>query len=92
MLDVGYGFGDQDLLWVEECDVKHIVGLNIVPAQVDTTARARVAAARLEARIDLRCGSATEMGLADASVNTVTALECAFHFITRDRFLSRRRF
>jgi ubiquinone/menaquinone biosynthesis C-methylase UbiE len=85
LLDVGFGFADQDLLWVKEFDVGHITGLNITPSQV-LEARGRVSRAGLDARIDLREGSATDTKLPDGTVNTVSAMECAFHFITREAF------
>jgi microcystin synthetase protein McyJ len=85
LLDVGFGFAEQDFLWVERYDVKRIVGLNITPMHVER-ARARVKERGLEARVDLRLGSATEMPFPENSFDKVTALECAFHFDPRDRF------
>jgi microcystin synthetase protein McyJ len=87
VLDAGFGFGEQDLLWARERGVACIVGLNPMPLQVQV-ARARVEAAGLAERIDLRLGSATAMPLADASFDKVVALESAFHFDTRERFFA----
>jgi SAM-dependent methyltransferase len=87
LLDVGFGFGDQDLLWWREFAPKRIMGLNITASQV-AVARKRVAAADLSRQIDLRLGSATAMPVAASSVDVVTALECAFHFQTRERFFA----
>jgi len=39
VLDVGFGFAEQDLYWVEHFGVGHITGINITPIQVE---RARV--------------------------------------------------
>src|SRR5262245_50272549 len=39
-LDVGFGFAEQDFLWLSEYGVGHITGLNITPMQVER-ARAR---------------------------------------------------
>jgi SAM-dependent methyltransferase len=36
--------------------------------------------------VDLRQGSATEMPIESGSVDKVVAVECAFHFRTRERF------
>ncbi|MEQ9335531.1 methyltransferase domain-containing protein [Thalassobaculum sp.] len=85
VLDVGFGFGDQDMFWAESFGVKRIVGLNITPSQV-ATARRRVAERGLTERIELLEASATDMPLEPASVDKVVGLECAFHFDTRERF------
>ncbi|MBK1671306.1 hypothetical protein CKO28_25225 [Rhodovibrio sodomensis] len=84
-LDVGYGFGDQDAEWLRAFDPAAIVGLNITESQVET-ARGRMAEQGLSDRIDLRQGSATDMPVGDAGFDNVLALECAFHFDTRDDF------
>lgn len=85
VLDVGFGFADQDIHWTNAYRPAHIHGLNITASQVEV-ARQRVADLGLADRIDLREGSATEMPLAAESVDKVIALECAFHFRTRERF------
>ena len=85
VLDVGFGFADQDLFWQTRYRPDSIVGLNVTASQVEV-ARERVRAAGLAERIDLRLGSATAMPLESASVDRVVALECAFHFDTRERF------
>jgi microcystin synthetase protein McyJ len=85
LLDVGFGFAEQDIYWVDQYDVARITGLNITAFQVDR-ARQRVQQRRLEDRIDLGMGSATQMPFAASSFTKVTALECAFHFATREQF------
>lgn len=85
VLDVGFGFGDQDLLWMERYAPARIVGLNVTERQV-TEARRRVAALGLSDRIDLRLGSALQTPFADASFDRVIALESAQHFNTREQF------
>jgi microcystin synthetase protein McyJ len=85
VLDAGFGFGEQDLLWVREFDVARIVGINITSLHVET-ATARVAERGLSDRIDLRLASATEIPLEAGSVDKVVALESAFHFDTREQF------
>ncbi len=85
VLDCGFGFGDQDILWAQKLSPKRIVGLNISESQV-AVAQRRVAEMGLEDRIDLRLGSATEMPLESNSVDKVVAVECAFHFCTREAF------
>lgn len=85
VLDVGFGFADQDMLWARRLQPASITGLNITASQV-SVARERVEAAGLAGYIDLRQGSATEMPLPSESVDKVVAVECAFHFHTRERF------
>jgi len=85
LLDVGFGFAEQDLFWAERYGVKHITGVNITAMQVER-ARTRVAQRGLAERIDLRVGSATELPFEAARFDKVTALECAHHFDTRQRF------
>jgi SAM-dependent methyltransferase len=87
VVDVGFGFADQDMLWMERFAPRHITGLNVTPVQV-RLARARVRRRGMAARITLREGSATAMPLPDACCDVVTAVECAFHFHTREDFLA----
>ncbi|HXY41308.1 MAG TPA: class I SAM-dependent methyltransferase [Vicinamibacteria bacterium] len=81
VLDVGFGFGDQDEYWLRRFQPARIVGLNVTPLHVDA-ARRRFP----DPRLDFRHGSATAMALPDAAADRVTALECAFHFVTREDF------
>jgi ubiquinone/menaquinone biosynthesis C-methylase UbiE len=85
VVDVGFGFADQDMLWVDELDVRRITGLNITPSQVEL-ARKRVAERGLSSRIELLEASATSMPLGDTSYDKVVGLECAFLFDTREEF------
>ncbi|HEX4352040.1 MAG TPA: methyltransferase domain-containing protein [Polyangiales bacterium] len=87
LLDVGFGFAEQDFMWVDRYAVKRIVGLNITPMHVDR-ARERVQERGLSDRIDLRLGSATDMPFEPNTFDKITALECAFHFDPRDKFFS----
>ncbi|MEA1052066.1 methyltransferase domain-containing protein [Lamprobacter modestohalophilus] len=86
LFDVGYGFADQDMRWAERYQPAQIIGLNLTLSQVEI-ARQRVAERGLSEQIDLRHGSATAMDLPDESVDKVIALECAFHFRSREQFL-----
>lgn len=87
VVDVGFGFADQDMVWARRFAPRSIIGLNVTPLHV-RLGRARVRRAGLADRIDLREGSATAMPLPDACCDVVTALECAFHFDTRADFLA----
>jgi erythromycin 3''-O-methyltransferase len=85
VLDVGFGYGDQDVMWARKWQPKKIVGLNITPQQVDL-AKQRVRDERLEDVLDFREGSATAIPFGEASFDRVVALECAFHFPPRTLF------
>lgn len=85
VVDAGFGFGAQDVAWVERHGVEEIVGLNLSALQV-RAARQRVAAHGLSDRIRLLRASATRMPLADGTYDAVIALESAFHFRTREDF------
>jgi microcystin synthetase protein McyJ len=86
ILDVGVGFGDQAYVILDRFNVSHITGLDITPIHVEK-GRERVTTRGLEKQIDLRLGSATAMDFPEASFDKLLALECAFHFNTRDSFL-----
>lgn len=81
VLDVGFGFGDQDEYWLRRFRPARVIGLNVTPLHVEV-ARRRFP----DPRLDLRVGSATAMEIPEASVDRVVALECAFHFATREDF------
>lgn len=85
VFDVGFGFAEQDILWVRENNVDAITGINTTELQVEI-AQERVARAGLTERINLQVGSATKISCEDNSFDKVTALECAFHFNTREVF------
>jgi len=87
VLDVGFGFAEQDMLWMERIGPRRITGLNITPLHV-RVGRERVRRRGLADRIELLEGSATAMPLPDACCDVVTALECAFHFDTREAFFA----
>jgi microcystin synthetase protein McyJ len=87
VLDVGFGFAEQDILWVRENNVDAITGINTTEIQVEI-AQERVAKAGLSERINLQVGSATNIPCEDNTFDKVTALECAFHFNTREDFFA----
>lgn len=87
VVDCGPGYGDQDILWVNEFGVKHITGINVATEQI-AIAQRRVEEAGLADRIDYVHASATALPLEDASCSKVVALESAFHFPSRVDFFS----
>lgn len=85
LLDVGFGFAEQDFFFVDAYNPKHIAGVNITPLHVERANR-RVRERGLAERFDLRLGSATDLPFGDERFDAVTAIECAFHFDTRQAF------
>jgi microcystin synthetase protein McyJ len=86
VLDIGVGFAEQDFVLLDRFALSRITGIDITPVHVEK-GRERVAKRGLQDRIDLRLGSATAMEFEDATFDSVLALECAFHFDTREQFL-----
>ena len=85
--DCGTGYGDQDILWINEFGVKHITGVNIAAEQIAISTR-RADEAGLADRIHYVNASATDLPLEDESCTKVVALESAFHFPSRVDFFS----
>jgi microcystin synthetase protein McyJ len=86
LLDVGFGFGEQDILWKKKFNVASIKGINITPLHVKV-AQMRVALHGLQDSVDLNQGDATQIPFGDQSFSKISALECAFHFDSRKDFL-----
>ncbi len=86
VVDAGFGYGDQDILWARRFAVS-IAGFNVNGAQVEV-ARRRVLAAGLGDEIALFARSALHTGLDDGWADRVVALESAFHFPSRARFFA----
>jgi acetylornithine/succinyldiaminopimelate/putrescine aminotransferase/ubiquinone/menaquinone biosynthesis C-methylase UbiE len=85
VLDVGFGFAEQDFIWLEKYGVSRIVGVNITPIQVKVSQQ-RVKERNLEDRIQLYEGSACDLKFDDQSFDKVVSLESAFNFDTRETF------
>ncbi len=85
LLDVGFGFGDQLIDWCAHAKLGSAEGLNICPEQTAIT-RERLAKAGFADRVSVQVGDAVALPFADAMFDAVTAVECAFHFRTRQRF------
>lgn len=85
VLDVGCGIGGTLALLNEYFDQVELLGLNIDPSQIEQ-ARS-VACARPGNLVDFSIGDAMRLPYADASFDTVLAVECSFHFPNRELFL-----
>jgi ubiquinone/menaquinone biosynthesis C-methylase UbiE len=85
IVDCGCGYGDQDILWVNEFGVGQITGVNLAAEQIAVSTR-RVADAGLGDKIDYVNASATDLPQDAESCTKVVALESAFHFPSRVDF------
>ncbi|MEV0396293.1 SAM-dependent methyltransferase [Polymorphospora rubra] len=87
ILDVGFGYGDQDFAWLRDRRVSKVSGINITPRHVEH-ARQRAEREGLAERTDFRLGSATTLPFEDGTFDRVVALESAFHFHPRSAFFA----
>jgi len=86
VLDVGFGYAEQDFHWLRTRKPERIVGINVTPVQVEI-AQKRAEEMNLGDQLDLRVGSATTLPFEDGSFDRVVALESSVHFDTRQKFL-----
>ena len=84
VLDVGCGFGGTIASLNERFENLQLTGLNIDERQLER-ARQIVHAGR-QNTIEFRQGDACELPFADASFDRVLAVECIFHFPSREAF------
>ncbi|MER8260690.1 SAM-dependent methyltransferase [Streptomyces albidoflavus] len=85
ILDVGFGYGDQDFRWLKTRDFARLTGVNVTPSHVRwATDRARKEG--VADKLEFHEGSATDLRYPAASFHKVLALESAFHFVHRTDF------
>ncbi|MEA5505005.1 methyltransferase domain-containing protein [Halotia wernerae UHCC 0503] len=84
ILDCGCGFGGTIASLNHHFDNMQLIGLNIDPRQL-TRAREQVQH-RSHNRIEFVQGDACQLPFADNSFDTVLAVECIFHFPSRQKF------
>lgn len=87
VLDVGFGYAEQDFLWLRTRNPEQIVGINVTPSQVNFANR-RAEETGFGDRLDLRLGSATSLPFEDGAFDRVVALEASVHFDTRQKFFA----
>lgn len=83
VLDVGFGYGDQLLVWKQRFGVGRITGIEADAAGI-TAARSKVAAFT---DVTLRLGD-RRLVPAKERFDRVLALDCAYHFAPRSAFLA----
>lgn len=85
VLEVGCGYGVGAVHYMRNYRPDHIVGLDVTDVRV-RAGRDYVAAHGLADVIDLQTGDATALAWPAAAFTKVLAVECAFHFDTREDF------
>lgn len=87
VLDVGCGYGDQDILWATEFGPTEIIGVNVATEQIAISS-ARVRERGLDDRIRYVNASAMDLPREDSTCSKVIALESAFHFPSHTKFFA----
>ncbi len=90
LLDIGFGCGDQLLLWLQHYQVAGVAGINYSHSQTEL-AKLRLLQAGFPIAVNnVRQGSVAELSaagqLATQDINRVLALDCACHFPSRQQF------
>ncbi len=85
MLECGCGYGAAAIQLASNTPVKHITGRDVTEVRI-ATGKELVKKYGHEGRIDLGVGDATRLSFDDKSFSRVLAIECAFHFNTREQF------
>lgn len=85
ILDVGYGYGDQDIYLANKIPNLNIYGINITDIQVKK-AQQQVKEKGLSGQLFLEKGDAVSLNYDDDTFDTVIVIESAFHFNTREKF------
>jgi ubiquinone/menaquinone biosynthesis C-methylase UbiE len=89
LLDVGCGFGGTLAVANQRHERMRLVGLNIDPRQLEIARRNVVA--RDGNTLEFVEGDACAEPFADGSFDRITAVECVFHFPSRDTFFQEAR-
>ena len=94
ILDVGFGCGDQLLLWLNEYHVESLCGINYSYSQTDLAQQRLVSYGYSDAACNIHSADVGKLldlpQLNTASldqINTVLALDCAYHFPSREQFI-----
>lgn len=87
ILDVGFGYGEQDIYIANKYPNIEINGINILTKQVEL-AQKKIKLAGLSNRVVLSSGDAVNLTFDDAMFDLILAIESAFHFETRQKFFN----
>ena len=92
VFDAGFGCGDQLLLWLKTYHINSIQGINYSVSQTDLAKKRLNEAGFSAAASQVFYGSVSAMctpkNCSNNSINTVLALDCAYHFPSRRQFFA----
>lgn len=93
VFDAGFGCGDQLLLWLQKYRVNSIQGINYSDSQTRLAQNRLGKSGFSQAVNEISYGSVAEMDEHSSShlsngINTVLALDCAYHFPSRTQFFT----
>lgn len=90
VFDAGFGCGDQLLLWLNDYNIEFLSGINYSTSQTEWAQKRLVAAQYIKVAEHMVVGSAVELAryevFKNKQINTVLALDCAYHFPSRAAF------
>eukprot|EP00002_Diphylleia_rotans_P040406 TRINITY_DN9567_c0_g1_i1.p1 TRINITY_DN9567_c0_g1~~TRINITY_DN9567_c0_g1_i1.p1 ORF type:complete len:331 (+),score=52.94 TRINITY_DN9567_c0_g1_i1:81-1073(+) len=86
ILDVGCGWGDQCIYFAEKFKPAVIQGINVSIRQLES-AQQLITRCSLDHRIQMTAASATLLPIRPGTFDKVLALDCAYHFPPRRKFL-----
>lgn len=93
VFDVGFGCGDQLLLWLKTYHVNTVQGINYSVSQTELAIKRLGDAGFTEVARQIQYGSIADMSeqktvSSKPAINTVLALDCAYHFPSRTQFFA----
>ena len=88
ILDVGCGFGGNIELLNSHYNNMNLTGLNIDPRQIARAELQVKPKCKASNSIEFNVGNAVELPYADNQFDIVFALECIFHFPSREQFIA----
>ncbi len=87
VLDVGCGFGEQDVRWLQQYTPQQLTAINITPLHIEKARERFQNPDRFtHPALDFQLASATDLPFARHSFDRIVGLESAFHFNTRRDF------
>lgn len=90
VLDVGFGCGDQLLLWLQDYHLQFLCGINYSISQTELAQQRLRQSGNLTVAGNIHQGDISDLSNyalpKDASINTILALDCAYHFSSRQKF------